>query len=157
MVAVNGILSTNALANPDNQIIITKVDHGSPPVIPIAAEDSNLIIPASSATPMIMNNPIKKKRVGQSTSLSTFPGYALVMRSKTAAPPRAIIDSSKLIEPWIINNTTTPNRTIIDFLNKVLSFSKRRSSSFINCSRLCTCDFRLLSEKKSQQSHGGYE
>jgi hypothetical protein len=64
MVAVNGILSINALAIPDNQIIIIYVAQKLPPVRLIAADDNTSINPTCCATPTIMNNPVKKIDVG---------------------------------------------------------------------------------------------
>ena len=73
IVALNGILSTNALANPDNHITITNVSHGFPPVTLIAWQsDNSLINPACCAVPTTMNKPVKKTNVVQSTSCKTF-------------------------------------------------------------------------------------
>ena len=60
IVAVNGILSMNALAIADIHIINTKVSHGSPPVTPRAEFDNNSIKPASSALIIITKSPAKK-------------------------------------------------------------------------------------------------
>jgi hypothetical protein len=62
------MLSTKALAIADTHIIIKKVVHGSPPVMPRVPFKSMSIIPASTAPPIIIKIPAKKISVVQSTS-----------------------------------------------------------------------------------------
>jgi hypothetical protein len=72
IVAVKGMLSTNALVKAESHTIIRNVSQGSPPVILIAAFESISIVPECSAAPTIMKRPVKNSRVGQSTSRDTF-------------------------------------------------------------------------------------
>ena len=68
----NGILSTNTLAIEDNQLIITNVSQGFPPVILFAVDDNNLINLACCVAPTIINMPVKNTNVGQSTHVVPF-------------------------------------------------------------------------------------
>jgi hypothetical protein len=99
IVAVNGILSMNALENADNHITIRKVYQGSPFVILIARFESIVIKPDCCAKPTIINRPVKNNKVVQSTSCSTCSGGSLVIISRNAAPPKAIIEGSRLRIP----------------------------------------------------------
>lgn len=99
IVGVKGILSINALAIADIQIIAGNVIHGSPHVIPSTILASNEISPISSKIYTTTKRPVKKIRVAQSTYCKTFSTCVLVIIKRMAAPPNAIIDTSIPIVP----------------------------------------------------------
>ena len=122
IVAVNGILSTNADANADVRTIVNNVVPRSPPVISnmLCARSSKA--PETSTPPTMINNPQKKSSVGHSTCLNATCGCLPVITKSTAAPPNAIIDTSRPIMPCSINIRITAPRTIADFFSNMTVF-----------------------------------
>ena len=115
IVAVNGILSTNADANADTIVILNIVAPNSPPVSSSILCARSSKAPETSTPPTMINNPQKKSRVGHSTWCNALNGCIPVITRSTAAPPNAIIDTSRSSIPCNINMIITAPRTIAAF------------------------------------------
>src|SRR4026209_2519959 len=136
IVAAKGMLSMNALAIADIQIIIKNNIHGFPPLICSTLLDNRSINPAFSAPLIIMKSPAKKIKVDQSTDFNICSGRDFARTINVPAPLSAMIEGSILRLPCITKRTITALNTTNDFFKTDLSLMRTFSSCDNNSSKL---------------------